>query len=232
MPARTDSLSELDAGIDECRLLIHLQGESATPGQVNALNRAAVVLLVSHFEGYLQGLAREFVDSISTGAIESRLLPIKLRELHTLPALQEVVSSQDEAQRKALLRKLDVQASLWNDRAKPPAGTLKSDRLSRLVTNAKAHVIDDLFAHMGDPRSVCAGDLDVPGDEEEISTVSIENFLTDVVGCRNAIAHGDRERKPTTQDVENYARTIWVLAERLERKMRACIDEICSPASL
>lgn len=217
---------DFKAGINEVACLTELLPEdTGTLQQQNVVHRAAVVLLVSHFEGFLQGIAREFVDLIGTGELTSKRLPTKLRELHTLPVLEEVLNSKDAQQRHSLLKKLDRATVLWKDDAKPAARTLKPDALSRVVVNAHAHVINELFHIMGEIHPVCAGELDVPVDEET-QTIRIEGFLTDLVSCRNDIAHGDQERKPTSVDVERYSRVLLALAERLNRKMRARADSV------
>lgn len=224
------AFSEFQAGVAEVESLRLLKLSEGDDAGLNALNRAAVVLLVSHFEGFLQGLAREFIDALSTGDIEAKRLPAKLREIHTLPTLERILSSGDDVQRHALLKKVGSTVSLWSDNSKPPKGTLNGDTLSRLVTNGRAHVINDLFTAMGEPHQVCDGDLDVP-DEERIQTIRIENFLTDLIGCRNAIAHGDQDRKPTSADVERYSLVTVTLAQRLDRKMQFRVESILGSTS-
>jgi len=199
--------------------------ETSSAAQGNAVQRAAVVMLVSHFEGFLQGMAREFVDELNTGELQSRAIPARLRELHTIPKLESVVSSGDATQRRSLLKKIDRVVVLWKDDAKPARGTLEPERLSRVVTNASADVVNELFDLMGEKRPVCAGEVDV-AEGEDLQAVHIEDFLKDIVSCRNDIAHGDVTRKPTRADVERYIRVLRALADRLNRKMKQRVAEI------
>lgn len=216
------ALEGFEEGVREVELLraIALESDRASADESNTMCRAAVVLLVSHFESFLKTIAEEFVDTVGSGEIPSARLPSGLREAHTIPRLQEIVQSQDITQRTSLLRKLGDVTALWNDSAKPTAGTLKPRVFARLVTSAAPDVIDSLFERMGARDGVCAGDLDVPNDDE-IATVKIHFSLNDIVKCRNDIAHGDSERKPTPEDVARYTRFLSTFAARLQRKASA-----------
>jgi len=212
---------EFAAGEAEVRVLLSFCVESDKDEDVarnNAVRRAGVVLLVSHFESFLRTLAENFVDVLSTGALEARSIPTGVRELHTIPRLYEIVSSNDPKQRHALLRKLGDISALWNDSAKPARGTLSATKLSREVTSAKADKIDNLFSLMGSPVAVCDGDIDLSNDDEEVISLNIRLALADVVQCRNDIAHGDSSRKPTQEDVDKYLLLLAALAQRLQRK--------------
>lgn len=212
---------EFLAGVAEVRVLLSLCHEGAGEQHVdrdNAVRRAAVVLLVSHFESFLRTIGEEFVDVLSSGSLEARDMPSGIRELHTVPRLQEIVSTGDAIQRHALLRKLSDVAVLWKDQAKPPRGALQAHRLSREVTSAEPKKIDLLFGLMGSTVAVCDGDLDISDGDESVISLNIRLGLTDVVQCRNDIAHGDSSRKPTQEDVDKYLLFLSALAARLQRK--------------
>lgn len=212
-------IEEFSAGQDEVRTLLTLCTEAAADDERNnAVRRAAVVLLVSHFESFLRAIAVDFVDALGSGVLESRVLPIGIRELHTIPRMQEILASNDLKQRQSLLKKLDEVSVLWKDTAKPSPGTLSADKLAREVTSANADKIDNLFKLMGNSSRVCDGDIDYVGEDEECLSRNIRLGLTDVVGCRNDIAHGDVSRKPTREDLDRYSRFLAALAARLQRK--------------
>lgn len=216
-----------ESGLVEVRLLVHLCDEAASHGQAdrdNAIYRASVVLLVSHFESYLKDIADRYSDVVNEGKLESRQIPKGMRELHTLPLLREVIESKNDQQRSALMKKLHPIMALWNESAKPPPGLLTSNVLSRAVTSAKGEVIDELFNLMGHSGLVCDGDLDITLGDGETTTVNIRLSLSDVVKCRNDIAHGDSSRRPTGSDVERYIRFLEAMAGRLERKAEALME--------
>jgi hypothetical protein len=226
------ALDGFDGGVAEVQLLLQMAETDPAEGvdrldRDNAVHRASVVLLVSHFESYLKAVAEEFTDTVGNGTLESRQIPKALRELHTLPRFAEVLECQNDVQRAALLKKLQAVMSLWNETAKPPPGTLSSSTLSRTVTNADSQTIDELFRTMGSTGAVCDGDLDVPDADDQQVPVNIRLGLTDVVKCRNDIAHGDVTRRPTGGDVERYIRFLVALGKRLDRKA-AAITELVS----
>lgn len=216
------ALDGFEEGVREVELLraIVIEPDRASAQESITMCRAAVVLLVSHFESFLKSIAEEFVDAVGTGNVTSGRLPNGLREAHTIPRLQEILQSQDSTQRSSLLRKLGDVTSLWNESAKPSSGTLKPRVFARLVTSATPEVIDKLFDRMGAKGRVCEGDLDVHHNGE-VETVNINFRLNDIVKCRNDIAHGDSERKPTPEDVARYTRFLDTFAARLQRKATA-----------
>ncbi len=214
----TSSLDQFAAGVaevDELALCAPDPGTSLTA--YNAVLRAAVVLLVSHFESYLKGLAEEHIDWLGDGQRESRTMPRQLRELYSLPRIEEISRCQDPMQRAALLKKLDELTCLWKDAAKPPRGLLKPSILVRLVTNAGPDVVDTLFDHLGDNQRACDGEIDF-GIGEDVSSLRIRLALEDVVECRNAIAHGDASRIVTDADLARYRAFLLALSNRLDRK--------------
>lgn len=222
------SLEDFQVGVAEVRVLLEVAsaahaGESKSTVD-NAVHRAGVVLLVSHFESYLKSLAETFSDVIGDGRLESRQIPRGIRELHTLPRLGEILECNSDEQRGVLLKKLQPLMALWNDSAKPPPGTINSAVLARTVANSDDRTIDELFQLMGNSSKVCDGDLDLVDDSGDTVSVNIRLGLTDVVKCRNDISHGDASRRPTEEDVKRYVGFLTGLAERLDRKASALIE--------
>lgn len=207
-------LDEYRSSVTEVRLIQEIQRRHRDQRKVNALNRATVVLLLSHFESFLKAIAEEYVDALGDGSRLSRDIPPELRELYTTPRLEEIVRSGDTQQRRSLLKKSSEWVCLWNDEARPSKGTLKAEILVAQVTSARPEKVDQLFSLMGRRKSVCDGDLDVP-DESGSHPVDIRFSLDDLVKCRNDIAHGDADRKPTDEDVRRYVDFLDAFASRL-----------------
>ncbi|QTF73310.1 MAE_28990/MAE_18760 family HEPN-like nuclease [Arthrobacter woluwensis] len=218
-------------GISEVRVVLNLSttGNALNFETGNALRRASVVLLVSHFESFLKEIAIEFIDEIGTGNLEARALPVGVRRLHTLPVLKSIVECGDSAQQQNLFKKIHDVAALWNDSSKPPRNVLKGELLRRQVTSARPDVIDGLFAMMGSSTGVCDGDIDVPlADGTDVVPTSIRLSLEDVIRCRNDIAHGDSSRRPTAEDLERYIQFLATLAGRLQRKATGLAASVVS----
>lgn len=221
-------------GISEVRELLNVPLDSenfsshGTINQLNAIRRASVVLLVSHFEGYLKSLAEDYIDVVGGGHLPSSKIPMGIRELHTLPKFEEIVSCADDRQRTALLKKISSVTVLWNDTAKPSAGTLQADVLARRVTSATSDCIDALFELMGSRQKVCDGEIDVQMFEDQVTSLNIRYSLSDLVGCRNAIAHGDPSRKPTSEDIDRYVSFLTAFTARLERKLGQLVQPLAA----
>ncbi|SDH59805.1 hypothetical protein SAMN04515691_0785 [Leifsonia sp. 98AMF] len=208
-------------GAIEVGLLRQMAVEAESRGSIeeaNALCRAAVVLLVSHFESFLKTIAEEYVDAIESGEVPSGRIPRGLREAHTLPRLQAIVTSGNDEQRSVLLKRLGNDAALWKEDAKPPKGSLNAGTFSRLVTSAKADVINDVFVRMGSKSNVCDGDIEMASSGGDVITANIQLSIRDVIACRNDIAHGKAERKPTPDDVTRYLQFLQAFSTRLQRK--------------
>ncbi len=230
---------DFERGIKEVELLLALDpadGDSASgedaPSEAQnsegvAVRRAAVVLVVSHFEGFLKNLAEDLTDVFNTGEFPASSLPQPLREIHIVPKLAEIVAARNATQKFALMKKLDDVAALWKSQAKPSAGTLDSSTVARLITNAQRDCIDTLFSTFGELNAVCAGDVEVWNfSSERFEPDNIENRLLDVVRCRNDIAHGDAERRPTADDVQRYVTFFSALSKRLSIKAEQIEDGV------
>lgn len=230
------AFEEFTNGLDEVRTLLSLclpapidfeQSESDSDiytERSNAVCRASTVLLVSHFESFLKTTAEEYIDAISTGGIASKAIPVGIRELHTIPRMEDIIRAPDSLIRAPLFRKITDYNCLWVDDAKPPARLLKAGLLRRVITNADSEIIDKLFSLMGASSPVCDGDIDVPLETDNVPTpVNIRLTLRDVIQCRNDIAHGDISRKPTPEDVNRYILKLEALARRLEAKATSLV---------
>jgi hypothetical protein len=225
-------MDQFEDGVKEVQALLALAPPDSSDLPVTAaaaghshagaiVRRAAVVLLVSHFEGYLKRLAEGMVDAVNTGDVEARRLPQGLKNIHILPKLEEIVACGDEVQRASLLVKLDKISSLWKPQSKPPRGTLRVSTVTRIITNADSDCISLLFETFGAEDDVCAGDVDVVDGEGVVESHNIRGRLRDLVKCRNDIAHGDADRIPTREDVTRYIAFLTYFAKRLDRKAAA-----------
>lgn len=219
------AFDDFASGITEVQTLLSLcTGESnhddvLIDARRNAVCRAATVLLVSHFESFLKTTAEEFIDAIATGDIASRAIPLGVKELHSIPRMEEILTTKDAKQRATLFGKITEYNCLWVAEAKPPPRLLKSEVLRRIVTNPGSDVIDKLYELMGAATPVCDGDIDVElADRGVPEPVNIRLMLRAVVKCRNDIAHGDVTRIPTSEDVDRYIRQLEAFARRLEAR--------------
>lgn len=229
-----DALQAFGEGVKEVRLLSDQDplrgglGGDADAELSSALQRGACVLLVSHFEGFLKDLAELVVEVLVAAQVPMKHLPQQLREAHSLPRLDAVMKASDPQQRASLLKKVSDVAFLWNPDAKLQPGKLDSKTVARVITSANAECIDAFFDMLG-TAPVCTGHLDVL-DGEAMTPVGIQTRLTEIVTCRNDIAHGGADRKVTHQDVDRYTTFLEAFAQRLFALAKARVDEIAAKA--
>lgn len=227
------AFNDFSSGIAEVRTLLSLCTGEAKHEDVlgdarsNAICRAATVLLVSHFESFLKTTAEEFIDAIATGDVTSRAIPVGVKELHSIPRMEEILATNNTNQRVVLFGKIAEYNCLWVADAKPPPRLLKSEILRRVVTNPGSQIIDTLYTLMGASTPVCDGDIDVElADQGAPAPVNIRLMLRTVVECRNDIAHGDVTRIPTSEDVDRYIRQLEAFARRLEARATLLAENV------
>lgn len=218
------ALRDFEVNLEEVDLLLALAGsddlaDGADRARDNTLRRAAIVLLVAHFESFLKAVVTEFIDDLCSASPRIDALDEKLRYAATRSRLDKLIEAGDTQARDAHLKKLDRVARLWQgDR------TLEGDQLdakvwSRMITSAKPDVVEHCFAALGVERS-CGGHVYV-GEGEESIPVGIDSTLSDIVRFRDSIAHGRAGAVPTGVDSTRYLSFIRALAEHLHRLLNA-----------
>jgi hypothetical protein len=228
-----ESYKVFESGLHEVQLLslqdptrTRLGGDEALAA---AIQRSATVLLVSHFEGFLKELAEEMVTVVTDARPAMAQLPQALKELHSLPRLEEIARCNDLQQRHVLLKRLEEVAVLWNPMARADKHKLSIRTVSRTVTSAQPEVIDLLFLNFGSVNAPCDGDLDIPDPASGDATpVNIRTRLHEIVKCRNDIAHGVADRKVTHADVDRYVAFLAALARRLCGRADMALSAIVS----
>jgi RiboL-PSP-HEPN len=202
--------------------LRHDQSTDVATG--NALNRASIVLLCAHLEGFLEDLVTEAIDVLVDHGARIENLPLVFRALHAEQYLREIELIKD---RNARAPKIEVM--------------FKSE--SPLWSNGQV-----LLRPMVRSNAVCA-ELGNPGSREvrqflELVGVNIEQFLRDagqsdllgkingLVTRRNQIAHGEVSASATTGDVDQYLQAVEDLGRLVDDAVGAAIMEICALTSV
>ncbi|NTV40024.1 MAG: hypothetical protein HGA51_08755 [Demequinaceae bacterium] len=223
------SLADLEGRLDEVRCLTALdpkRGESLTehPRLSAAVNRASLVLLSAHLEGYLEDIAVEAIDALVEGGAALSRLPLLFRAIHAEEHLRPLEQIKDRNARAPRIRDLfALESSLW-------------------VTG------NTLTATMVRAKTVCKA-MDNPGSNEvrqflEIFGVDIRQHLRDtgnaatlgridgLVGKRNAIAHGEPDASATFGDVDSYVRAVGDLATEIDAAVAAAVRDVCESTVL
>lgn len=180
-----------------------------------SLNRAAIVLLASHFEGFLEDLFQECVTAWEAGAIASGRVPRPFVIGSIAPEVHTLARSKDSSERNKALEKLLAKASTFVDAQRPiGAGQLDAKPIVREMGNPTPEHIELFFAHVGVDRV-----LDGVG-WRHASNETVRRNLRELVDLRNRIAHGEPEVRVVWASVDRYRRYVVGAAQKLDEKLR------------
>lgn len=222
------AFGDLSSRIHEVRVLADLDpgragGSGAFP-QSSAINRACLVLLCAHLEGYLEDVAVSALDVVGGHGIRVDALPLLLRALHAEEHLKSIEGVQDvHARAPRIMKMFKDESPLW------ATGQVLTTSMLR-------------------PRTVCA-EMSNPGSREvrqflELIGVKIDEHLTaagktvlldrvnGLVARRNAIAHGDIGSSATSQDVDTYIQLINDLASEIDQAVSKALQSMCAMPTL
>jgi hypothetical protein len=199
---------------------------------VNAITRACVVMLVSHFEGFVKAALTELIDEICQAKPPARRLPEGLLELHTRERLQEIFGTEGPDRIHRTRRLFTTYAQLWDaDRAVNPH-LLSAKLLTRQFTNAKPEILDTVFSLLDVNDVITEADSHVNAAilarGDGATSLKVDVKLTEIVERRNKIAHGDRDEKPTPFEVESYMVFVKDLAQCISFIVEQRIQHCCS----
>ncbi len=198
----------------------------------NALCRASIVMLVSHFEGFLKALLTYFVDAIIQLRPPVRNLSDNLLELMCGPLVKKIATASEGELALVLRRSLPHYSRMWQPDITASDRFIKVDLLTRCLTSAQPESIDLAFAKIGlhDIISKATSILSNSPDLTDNGTVRLDltKELTRLVEQRNAIAHGDKTLKPTPVEVEAAIRLLDQAAGVMNSSLVAHTQDTCS----
>ncbi len=179
------------------------------------MNRAAIVLLCAHFEGFLEDIFRESVASMEDAHVRSSDVPKVL----VIGALSEEArrlgQSRDLDERVATLQKLVTRIRPFADPAHPmQKGEIDTKPITRSLENPSTDKIKALFSNLGLPDIMDGVSWRSAGNQ------SVRRNINELVELRNKIAHGEREVPVVWADVDRYRKYVVGSARILDRKLR------------
>ncbi|WP_214691513.1 MULTISPECIES: MAE_28990/MAE_18760 family HEPN-like nuclease [unclassified Exiguobacterium] len=171
---------------------LSIQIQSSEGDIQNALLRAAIVILYAHFEGFSKEAIKSFIKYLN-----SKKVPVNLMKQHlkTLYYTKRIIDIQN-ANRKKVFNSL-IKDVLLND---SEIFQVNEDAKNIVVTegNLKFEVLEDLLFLLG----LEAEEFYFISDEDQNGIHTKREFIDrEVLGLRNAIAHGEN-RKVTIREFE------------------------------
>jgi hypothetical protein len=185
--------------------------------EAGAVNRAAVVLLCAHFEGYLGDLAEDVVDYLNGNAPALSDIPDALLACQVDDELETIFGMTDRARRVSRTTSLiESFGTMWvgNTLSGSP---LKADALVGDLGNPKPRAVQRLFDRIG---------IEAVLDQVAISSGNATWRLNELVDGRNDIAHG-RERSVLDGDVKRDLRFVRDLSVELDELTNSHLQGIC-----
>lgn len=199
----------LQSRLTEIREFIALRPEghdvTATARRM-AINRAAVVLLCAHFEGYVEELVTEALDLLNGAEPLTERVPVRLLATQVDREISGIAGMSDTQKRSERIRRLfHVHGGLWSDERL--CRTLDATIITATMGNPGPKQVERLFGEIG--MDAVLGGIRL-GDGAPAGV-----RLRELVDVRNAVAHGEDERVMDDQ-VERYLEAIESLGSELE----------------
>lgn len=210
MPRYTVAYSNLIKRLSEVIILQQLSSSYSRTGpssknaeKVKVFYRAAVVLLSSHIEGYIEELGELCLDRILTKKLEKQCLADSFFYFFSKDIIDEIKNTSDPG---AISRKVriitDRDLDIWsNDKIfqKP----LDAERFLQDFSNPKTDEIKRFFARFG--YSEFSLEL---GRLLKSNYLICRNMVDNVVDQRHKIAHGDISINGTPKDIEDQIQLV------------------------
>jgi hypothetical protein len=189
----------------------------------DAVNRAVVVVLTAHLEGFVEDLVGDIIDEIHALEPDVDRLPRELLAAQVLPEMRLIAEMHDPAK---IVTRVDelfrASAPLWTvgDLA---AGALSAVLVTGEMSNPGGKEISRLFGLLG--MNDVFANVQLPDQADP------EKRTNEIVGIRNSVAHGG---SPTVTDdqASEYISSVEALCDGLDIAAVAHISSICgAPAS-
>jgi hypothetical protein len=189
----------------------------------DAVNRACVVVLVAHLEGYVEDLVGDIVDELDVQGPATEDVPRILLAAHVAPEVEAIADITDRVKR--------------------------ADRIDRLFQNHSRMWLESRIARGKLQAAVITSDLGNPGAKEIARVLGLlgmsnvfermqlpdgadaEKRVNEIVGIRNSIAHGG-DASVGDQQVTEYVRSVEAVGVGLERAAASYVQQICRTNAL
>jgi hypothetical protein len=195
---------------------------SATAARRDAVNRATVVLLCAHFEGFLEDLIGELIDELNASTPDTDDVPLRLRAAHVVPEIEAIAGMTDPAGRAERVGRLfRAHGDLWT--SGPLTFQLEAAKATSDMSNPGAREVGRLFQLVG---------IDDPFVEAVLPDGSApETRINEFVGVRNSVAHGEGTRV-TDDQITRYLGAVEAVGRGLDIVVARHVQKITHSPTL
>ncbi len=176
------------------------------------LNRAAIVLLCAHFEGFLEDIFEEYVQALCHSAANVDIIPPKLRVTQVESKLDEASEAGSRQERSERLREVfELASPLWEPGRAIQPGDLDATHVTEKFSNPGFDEILWLFDFLELKKKVGAISW------RAASKKSVRKNIDKMVKARNKIAHGVIDVGVRKADVTRYRKYVVGFAKAIDR---------------
>lgn len=216
------ALGDLGGRLNEVRRLRRINPKrldhSSDVETENALNRACIVLLCAHLEGFLEDLVTEAID-ILVGRATIENLPLIFRTLHAEQHLKEIELARDRnARAPKIERMFKSEAPLWSDGQLLEATMVRAKAVCDELDNPSSRRIRQFLELIG---------VDIDLHLANCSERDLLDQVNGLVAKRNSIAHGEVSASATAVDVGRYLDIVEQLGRRVDEAVGLALMRIC-----
>lgn len=174
----------------------------------SAIHRASLVMLCSHFEGYVEDRLLEFIDDVKFSKVQCIKIPPQLKVSLCKPGLKKLENKDHNVLIDRIPRFIEQYTVIWdNDKVLAPKDFPVIDDDDWKIGNPGSKVLERNFKRIG---------IDKIWQEIDSKNGTLKRDLDALVQRRNEIAHGNIDSTATSVDVERYVKSISELIGRLD----------------
>lgn len=190
----------------------------------DAVNRACVVVLVAHLEGFVEDLVGDVIDELHSLGPATADLPTILLATHVVADVALIAEMTDRERRASKIEALfHAHSALWLD-TRLARGRLSADSITADLSNPGGKEIARVLGLLGM--------TDVFANVQLPDGADCEKRMNEIVGIRNSIAHGGGGPAIGDPQTDEYVRSVEAVGEGLERAAAIHVQTICRTTSL
>lgn len=221
--------TDLATRLDEVRVMGSIdpsRSKRRKPNSVltSAVNRACIVLLSAHLEGYLEDVMVEALDALVSSKTDVQNLPLMLRAAHAEEHLRQLEPVKDRNTRASRIDAMfQSDSSLWRGGIPLDATMLRHKAVCGQMDNPGSTQIRQFLGVLN---------VDIHAYLKSVGKVYLLSQVNGLVARRNAIAHGEVSIGATFGDVDGYMSVVEELAIEIDGQVGEAVRLICSSATL
>ena len=188
-----------------------------------AVNKASIVILVAHLEGFVEDLIGNVIDELHRQLPATSDVPRVLLAEHVLGDINIIAAMTDRERRADRIADLFAsRAGLWLSQTLV-GGSLNAEVIAAKLGNPGAKELGRVMGLLG--ISEIFTDIILPDGGDPARRIN------EIVGIRNAIAHGV-ETSVTDDDITQYVDSVEAIGIGLDAVASRHVKIICQSATL